>query len=326
MPQALELPAGFAAEVLVEGLVGSTQMAKGPRGRLWAAQMAGDENAGMGQVLVIDLERNERIVAVDGLLKPTGIALLGGYLWIAVKRDLLRVPLDEEGVPGPAETVLDSLPFDGRSSGTLTVSPQRKLIFETSGARFGGTPVQGSATLWQLDPAYPHEPEPLATGLRSAYGHTFDAAGRLWVTEIGRDLVNGAAPPDELNLIASGSDYGWPQCYGAQQPALNYGGAQVRCLATRSPTALFAPGAEPTSVAVSPWDDDALLVALRGEGAVVRVRLHGQGDAVVGEVEPFIKGLARPQHLLVWDEDSLLVSDAGTGRIYRIYTEPVPGR
>lgn len=321
MPEALELPPGYAAEVLVEGLIGPTQMAKGPRGRLWVAQMAGEENAGMGQVLIIDLERNERIVAVDGLLKPTGIAILGGYLWIAAKRDLLRVPLDEEGVAGPAEIVLGGLPFDGRSNGTLTVSPQRKLIFETSGARFGGTPVQGSATLWQLDPAYRGEPEPLATGLRTAYGHTFDAAGRLWVTEIGRDLVNGAAPPDELNLIVPGSDYGWPQCYGAQQPALNYGGAQVRCLATRSPTALFAPGAEPTSVAISPWHADTLLVALRGEGAVARVQIRGQENVVESEIEPFIQGLARPQHLLVWDEDSLLVSDWGTGRIYRISRE-----
>lgn len=321
MPEALELPPGYAAEVLVEGLIGPTQMAKGPRGRLWVAQMAGEENAGMGQVLIIDLERNERIVAVDGLLKPTGIAILGGYLWIAAKRDLLRVPLDEEGVAGPADIVLGGLPFDGRSNGTLTVSPQRKLIFETSGARFGGMPVQGSATLWQLDPAYLGEPEPLATGLRTAYGHTFDAAGRLWVTEIGRDLVNGAAPPDELNLIVPGSDYGWPQCYGAQQPALNYGGAQVRCLATRSPTALFAPGAEPTSVAISPWHADTLLVALRGEGAVARVQIRGQENVVESEIEPFIQGLARPQHLLVWDEDSLLVSDWGTGRIYRISRE-----
>jgi len=321
MPEALELPSGYAAEVLVEGLIGPTQMAKGPRGRLWVAQMAGEENAGMGQVLIIDLERNERIIAVDSLLKPTGIAILGGYLWIAAKRDLLRVPLDEEGVAGPAEIVLGGLPFDGRSNGTLTVSPQRKLIFETSGARFGGTPVQGSATLWQLDPAYRGEPEPLATGLRTAYGHTFDAAGRLWVTEIGRDLVNGAAPPDELNLIVPGSDYGWPQCYGAQQPALNYGGAQVRCLATRSPTALFAPGAEPTSVAISPWHADTLLVALRGEGAVARVQIRGQENVVESEIEPFIQGLARPQHLLVWDEDSLLVSDWGTGRIYRISRE-----
>jgi len=321
MPEALELPPGYAAEVLVEGLIGPTQMAKGPRGRLWVAQMAGEENAGMGQVLIIDLERNERIIAVDSLLKPTGIAILGGYLWIAAKRDLLRVPLDEEGVAGPAEIVLGGLPFDGRSNGTLTVSPQRKLIFETSGARFGGTPVQGSATLWQLDPAYRGEPEPLATGLRTAYGHTFDAAGRLWVTEIGRDLVNGAAPPDELNLIVPGSDYGWPQCYGAQQPALNYGGAQVRCLATRSPTALFAPGAEPTSVAISPWHADTLLVALRGEGAVARVQIRGQENVVESEIEPFIQGLARPQHLLVWDEDSLLVSDWGTGRIYRISRE-----
>ncbi len=325
----LVLPPGYAADVAAEGLQAPTQMTRGPQGRLWVAQMAGDENAGTGQVTVIDLESGERSIVVEGLLKPTGIALLDGYLWIATKRDLLRAsldPLDEEGVVGPVEAVLNDLPFDGRSNGTLTVTPERMLIFETSGARFGGEPTAGSATLWRLDPAKPDEPEALASGLKSAYGHAFDAAGRLWVTEIGADLVNGAAPPDELNWVAEGADFGWPQCFAAQQPALNYGGTQVRCLGTRSPVALFAPHAAPTSVVASPWEPDALLVALRGEGEIVRVRVAYAGDNAEGEVETFVSGLIRPQHLLAWDEDSLLVSDQATGRIYRIYpAQAAPG-
>ncbi len=176
------------------------------------------------------------------------------------------------------------------------------------------------------DPAKPEEPEALATGLKSAYGHAFDAAGRLWVTEIGADLVNGVAPPDELNLAAAGADFGWPQCYAAQQPALNYGGTQVRCLGTRSPVALFAPHAAPTSVVASPWEPDTLLVALRGKGEIARVRVDYAGDNARGEVETFVSGLIRPQHLLAWDEDSLFVSDQATGRVYRIYpAQTAPG-
>lgn len=322
----LRLPPGYAADVAAEGLQAPTQMAKDSRGRLWVAQMAGDENAGTGQVMVIDLESGERSVVVEGLLKPTGIALLDGYLWIATKRELLRASLellDEEGIAGPVEAVLSDLPFDGRSNGTLTVTPERMLVFETSGARFGGEPTAGSATLWRLDPAKPEEPEALATGLKSAYGHAYDAAGRLWVTEIGADLVNGAAPPDELNLIAAGADFGWPQCFAMQQPALNYGGTQVRCLGTRAPVALFTPHAAPTSVVASPWEPDTLLVALRGEGEIVRVPVAYVGDNAQGEAETFIEGFGRPQHLLVWDEDSLMVSDQTTGRIYRIYPAQV---
>ncbi len=325
----LRLPPGYGADVAVEGLQAPTQMTRGPQGRLWVAQMAGDENAGTGQVMVIDVESGERNVVVEGLLKPTGIALLDGDLWIATKRELLRASLelvDEEGVAGSVEAVLSDLPFDGRSNGTLTITPERMLVFETSGARFGGEPTAGSATLWRLDPAKPEEPEALATGLKSAYGHAFDAAGRLWVTEIGADLVNGVAPPDELNLAAAGADFGWPQCYAAQQPALNYGGTQVRCLGTRSPVALFAPHAAPTSVVASPWEPDTLLVALRGKGEIARVRAVYAGDNAQGEVETFVSGLIRPQHLLAWDEDSLLVSDQATGRVYRIYPAQIaPG-
>ncbi len=322
LPARLKLPAGYGAEVLVSGLSGPMQMAQGPRNTLWVVQMAGNENAGTGQVVVIDFESRLRRVAVDGLLRPTGLALAGGYLWIAAKRDLLRVPLDEEGVSGPAETVLHNLPFDGRSNGTLTATPEHDVLFETSGTRFGAEPLTGSATLWRLDPANPTEPEPLAGGLKGAYSHAFDAQGRLWVTEISGDVVNGVAPPDELNLVAPGADFGWPQCFGDQQPALNYGGTQVHCLGTRPPVALFAPRAAPTSVAVSPWADDELFVALRGEGVIVRVQVEQAGDNAVGTVTPFIEGLRRPQDLLPWGKDSLLIAEQATGNIYRVY--PVP--
>ena len=257
---------------------------------------------------------------------PTGIALLDGDLWIATKRELLRASLehvDEEGVAGPVEAMLSDLPFDGRSNGTLTITPERMLVFETSGARFGGEPTAGSATLWRLDPAKPEEPEALATGLKSAYGHAFDAAGRLWVTEIGADLVNGVAPPDELNLVAAGADFGWPQCYAAQQPALNYGAR--RCVVWYALAGCACPHAARRVVA-SPWEPDTLLVALRGKGEIARVRVDYAGDNARGEVETFVSGLIRPQHLLAWDEDSLLVSDQATGRVYRIYPAQIaPG-
>ena len=151
----LELPAGYTARVAVEGLEGPTQMIKGPDGRLWVAQLAGEENEGVGEILAIDFDRDERRVVLDGLLKPTGIAVLGGYLWIVAKRDLLRAPLDEEAMAGPIETVQRSLPYNGRSNSTLTVSPEGDLIYATSGARFGGTPIEGSATVWRLNPAAP---------------------------------------------------------------------------------------------------------------------------------------------------------------------------
>lgn len=317
----LTLPAGYSAEVVVEGLLGPTQMIWGPEERLWVAQLAGAENASQGQVVAIDLASGAQSVLLDGLLKPVGIAVLDGYLWIAARNDLLRAPIAANGEISALETVLSDLPFNGRSIGALTVTPQGRLLYETSGARTGNEAAPGSAVLWELDPAdpaNPANPQPLARGLKNAYAHAFDPVGRLWITEVADDMVNGEAPPDELNLWAEGADFGWPQCYGLQEPARNYGGDETICAQTRAAVATFAPRATPTSVVASPWEENVLLVALWVQGIVVRVPVTFAGDNASGAPETFISGLQNPQHLLVTAEGGLLVSDFSAGKVYRI--------
>ena len=194
--QDLTLPDGYSASVVAEGLRGPTQMIVGPDGRLWVAQLAGGENAGTGQVVALSVGTNEREMLLDNLLKPTRIAVLADHLWIVAGRDLLRAPLTATGV-GEPETVLSDLPFNGRSNGTLTVTPDAHLLFETSGRRAGSRAQEGSGTLWRLNPSDPTNPVPIATGLKGAYAHAFTDDGQLFSTEIGDDPVNGQAPPDE---------------------------------------------------------------------------------------------------------------------------------
>ncbi|MCB0168761.1 MAG: PQQ-dependent sugar dehydrogenase [Anaerolineae bacterium] len=320
VPDGLSLPPDYTIELVVSDLRGPTQMIEGPDGRLWVAQLNGRENDGTGQLLAIDLATGERQLLLADLFKPTGLALLEQTVWIAAGRDLLRAPLLDTGAIGPLETVLAELPFNGRSNGTLTVSPDGRLLFETSGRRSGNRASTGSATLWALDPDAPDDPQPLATGLKGAYAHTFDSAGRLWTTEIGDDLVNGAAPPDELNWVIDGADFGWPACFGQQEPALNFGGTEAQCQATRAPVVIFPPRSTPTSIVASPWADDVLLVALWGpsERTVGRIAVTVTGDNATGTYDVFLRGLQTPQHLLVLPDQSLLVSDFSAGKIYQI--------
>jgi glucose/arabinose dehydrogenase len=318
--QGITVPADYTISPAIEGLQGPTQMLNAPDGRLWVAHLNREENAGTGQLLALSLVDGSREVLLDGLLKPTGIALLGDALWIASGRDLLRAPLNESGLPAAPKVVLDELPFNGRSNGTLTATPSGTLLFETSGARDGNQAAEGSATLWELDPADPANPRPLATGLKGAYAHTVDFAGNVWTTEIGDDPVNGGPPPDELNLVVEGANFGWPQCFGARQPAENYGGTAEACAATRAPVVLFGPQTTPTSIVPSAWEADTLYVALWGptDPMVARVRFTMEGDNATASAEPFITGLQNPQSLLLANDGSLLVSDFTTGTIYRV--------
>lgn len=310
LAQTPKLPDGYRAEALVTGLRGPTQMTFGPGGRLWVTQLAGGENAGTGQVVAVDLQTQKQTVLLRNLFKPTGLAVTETDLWVIAGNRLLRAPLTEDGLGG-LEPVLQNLPNNGRSLGTLTLTPDDGLLFETSGALIANGPQKGSGILWKLDLNNPKDPAPLATGFKGAYGHTFAEDGTLYSTEIGDDPMNGGPPPDELNLVESGADYGWPKCYGRQLPAKNTGGTEAFCQTTKPPLALFARGATPTSVAASPFDPDKLFVALWTPSQVVQV------NAQTGEVTPFITGVTLPQHLLT-DGDTLLVSSFATGTVYRV--------
>jgi glucose/arabinose dehydrogenase len=314
----LATPPGFTVELIVAGLNGPTQMIVGPDGRLWVAQLNGGENEGKGQVLAVELETGGRRVLLEDLFKPTGVAVHAGRLWIASGRDLLTAPIGSDASVGPPEPVFTDLPFNGRSNGTLTVTPHGEILYATTGARLGGAAAPGSATLWALTPQQPSHPRALATGLKGAYAHAIDPQGRIWTTEIGDDPIDDGFPPDELNLVVVGADYGWPQCAGDREPVQRYGGAVERCAATQAPVALFPPGATPTSVTVAPWDETVLLVALWNRGEVVQVKVTLEGDHARGEAAPFLSGLRNPQHLLVWRDGSLLVSDFASGAVYRL--------
>jgi glucose/arabinose dehydrogenase len=53
-----------------------------------------------------------------------------------------------------------------------------------------------------------------ATGLRNTVGFEFDSDGTIWGVDMGRDQIGDDIPPEEVNIIESGKDYGWPYCYG----------------------------------------------------------------------------------------------------------------
>jgi glucose/arabinose dehydrogenase len=319
------------AERVVADLAGPTQMVFGPDGRVWVAQLNGGEDDGRGQVLAVDLDGGERELLLDGLDKPTGIAWLDGSLWIATRDAVLRARGDP---PGEPEVVVAGLPSNGRSNGTLTPTPDGRLLYETSGRlRRNGGVVERSGTLWELDPADPDDPTVVATGFKNAYAHVFDGSGALWSTEIA-EPIGGAEPPDELNRIERGADYGWPACVGDRRPVESVGvaaedqpdvgGDPQRCEDTVAPVAEFGPGATATSVVVSPFDDDAFIVALWMAGEVVSVAADGSGEPTA-----LVEGLARPQHLLT-DGHTLLVSDHARGTIHRITADrsvpPAVGR
>ena len=305
----ISVPDGFAVDELIDGLNQPTQIVIDGDDVL-IAQLNGGEDDGTGQVLRVSLEDpTQREVLFNDLLKPTGLALLDDELWVMEERTLSRGPV----AGGELEPVLADLPYNGRSEGTLTVSPEGQLLYNTSGTISGLGAAPGSATLWALTPG--EDATPLATGFKNAYGRTFGSDGALWQAEMSDGGYDGEPAPDELVLVEPGDDFAWPLCIGDQQPVAFYGGTTEFCATTPRSHALFEPGATPTSVAEAPWDDTVLLVALWVERRVVAVPKAGEEQPVA--YTDFLTGIERPQFLLA-DGDRLLVVDHEGGRILAV--------
>jgi len=323
------VPDGFAVQEVASGLDGPTQLQVLDDGRLLIAQLNGDEGQPDGQVLVIDPETGGREVVADGLVTPTGVAAVGDDLWVMEQRRLSHGSLTS----GDLRTVLDDLPFNGRSEGTLTPLDDGRLIYSTSGTISSGEAVDGSGSIWAIDAAAvadgaEPEPELLAVGFKNAYGRTVGPDGTLWQTEVVDGTFDGEEAPDELVLIPPDGlearsatapegrpDGGWPRCIGDREPVASAGADDEACSETLRPHALFDPGATPTSVALAPWDDRTLLVALWNQGEVVAV--SAAGEPTPAEPEAWMTGIDHPQHLVA-DGDRLLVVDHTGGRILAV--------
>lgn len=111
-------------------------------------------------------------------------------------------------------------------------------------------------------------------GHRNMLGIAFDAAGRLWVHEM------GPRHGDELNLIVPGKNYGWPIVSNGD----HYSGIPIPDHDTRpefeAPRAFWVPSIAPSGLVIydgdlfADWKGDALIGGLVSK-ALIRVDLQG---------------------------------------------------
>jgi glucose/arabinose dehydrogenase len=130
-----------------------------------------------------------------------------------------------------------------------------------------GNPAPGNPT--PASPVY-------SLGHRNVQGLAWDAEGRLFATEFGANAA------DEVNLIEAGGNYGWPEIEGTGgapayiEPLVTYETSE----ASPSGAALLR------GSALTPWNGDLLVAALRGE-SLLHLDLSG---TVVAATERLLDG------------------------------------
>jgi glucose/arabinose dehydrogenase len=188
---------------------------------------------------------------------------------------------------GEVEAVLTGIPrASTHNGGRIAFGPDGFLYVGTGDAAQSsrsqdpGSPAGKILRITGDGEAAPDNPEggnPMySLGHRNVQGLAWDAQGRLFATEFGANAA------DEINLITPGGNYGWPEVEGS-------GGAStyVEPLVTYETSEASPSGAALLKgSALTPWNGDLLVGALRGERLL---HVNVEGTEVVG-TEPLLDG------------------------------------
>ena len=346
-PAALEIPVGFTIDEAYSGLFGPRFMALDPAD---ASVVVADKNAN-NIVRLRDTNNDGRFdqkqVIADGFDVMHSVAFLHGALYAADERNLFR--LSDFGADGRAQKIqiLLDLPTGatdlyGHRSRTVAAGPDGFLylsIGSSCDVCLENEPRR--ATILRLN-GEGGDVQIWASGLRNTVGFAWQPyTAALWGVDMGRNNIGATNPPDELNLVQQGKNYGWPYCYGANLPNPEFNDPS-RCATPEAPRFNFPAHWSPLGIvfynrALFPasYQNDAL-VAFHGSGAdqtpeltgyrVSRMRFDAAGNPQ--GLEDLVRGWnqngqvwGRPCGLLLMPDGSVLISDDANGRIYRLRTE-----
>lgn len=213
----------------------------------------------------------------------TGIGLYKGALFAEINDRIVRYALtDGEIAPkGKPETIVSGLPLTGDHPmhpfaidakgnlfvdlGSATNSCEEKNRMPQSPGKVPCKELETRGGIWHYDANKTDQhfspAERFATGLRNGEGISFDASGRIFATQHGRDQLSENwpqfykpeqgqnLPAEVLVQLENGADYGWPECYfdNDQQKlvlAPEYGGdggKKVGICAQKQPPVAFFP-------------------------------------------------------------------------------------
>ena len=396
----LTLPAGFCASIFADGIGHARHLVVTPSGVVYVNTWSGDyydnkpsheggflvalqDKSGAGKADVI--ERFGETVQTGGA-GGTGIAIYKGSVYAEINDRIVRYSLTGDSIlpKSEPETIVSKLPLGGdHPMHPFTIAPDGSMYIDMGSATNscqaknrqpkvpGNNPcteLETRAGIWRYDANKTGQTfssaDRYATGIRNGEGFAIDSAGRLFVTQHGRDQLHtnwpdlykpseeATLPAEEVVLLKSGGDYGWPECYydGTQKKlvlAPEYGGDGGKkvgvCSQKLPPAAAFPAHWGPNGM--THYDGkqfparyrDGLFIAFHGSWNRAPYPQSGYnivfqpmaGEHASGNCEIFADGFAgavkspegathRPSGVAVGPDGALYVADDIRGRIYRI--------
>jgi glucose/arabinose dehydrogenase len=329
----LKLAEQFSIGVFVENITGVRDLQFSPEGVLLASSPS------QGSVFAFTIENGTVIkkTVINGLSEPHGLAFNNGKLFIAENNRLGRYSWNPSTSTATLEKELMKLRSGSHDAHTLVFDKNGNLFVKVgSSCNVCKETDPQAATIIKTD-SEGRNPVTYANGLRNAAFMTLNSkSGEIFATENGRDMLGDNIPPEEINVVQEGKNYGWPMCYGNRVHDTQFDRAQyVRnpCEDTEAPFYQMQAHSAPLGLTFIPESfsneiKDDLLVAFHGSwnrsvptGYKV-VRINIENGKVVGE-EDFLSGflqgsnaLGRPVDVEFDRNGNLFVSDDKSGSIY----------
>ncbi len=350
--QDIRLPDGFMIDVFAENLSASPTAFPGPNtGPRFMEFIDGVLFVSMPQQSKVvalpdedgDYKADRVVTVIDNLDLPHGLEFHDDWLYIAEEERVIRVKLNGmQADLSTLEVLIGDIPDERLPHGghfTRTIKIHNNSLYLSAGSScnvcYEEDERRAAINKCDLDGS---NCKIFARGIRNAVGFVFHpVTNELFATENGRDLLGDDIPPDEINLVKEGKDYGWPICYGKNIHDTDFDkNVYVRNLCEDKEPSLIDLQAHSAPLGLAFYYGNNFPEKYRGD---LFVAYHGSwnrgeptGYKVVRidvdekKVEDFAAGwlkadktvIGRPVDIVIAEDGSMFVSDDNAGKIYRI--------
>lgn len=344
----LQLPEGFEVHVFASGLGNARMLLAMPDGTLFITRRTEGDVIALTDTDGDGMADGPFTVVASDLPYMHGIEYNAetNQIYLATNTDLYVTTWP--GGPAFGElTVIAPLPDGGQHPNhTVGLSPDGQL-YVSNGSSCNAcsetSPEKAAMIRMNQDGS---GREIFASGLRNTIGFDWHpVTGQLWGFDHGSDWRGDNNPPEELNLLEMENNYGWPWCYGNQQPDVYVpvpppGGSRAAyCEKTMAPMMEYTAHAAPiwalfyTGAQFPAEYQNDMFVAMRGSwnrsepSGYELVRVHFDDAGQPTEFSTFMSGFLIEERLAnfgriagiaVAADGSLLVSDDSNGVVYHI--------
>ena len=339
--RALRAPEGFGVDVFAIGVTGARMIAVADDGTVYVTRPEA------GEVTMLRGDATgpaQPSLAAAGLPGVHGIAVRGRQMYLATAKAVFVADINDNGSLGDRRIIVSDLPDGGQHSRrTIGIGPDGMLYISVGSDCNACAEPDGEHATMLRAPLTGGTREVFAKGLRNTIGFDWDPKSHeLWGMDNGIDFVGDNEPPEELNRLMEGSDYGWPFRFGNNLVNRLFDRSKVSESEFEKPTVapVLTYDAHSAPLAMLFYNGNQFPVAYRTSAFVA---LHGSWnretptgykvmrivfrDGRPERFEDFLTGflvdnnkaqIGRPAGLAVAKDGSLLVSDDSNGVIYRV--------